>query len=112
MMDLNKLRDFHRAFKDASGALRDVSGKYQDALYARNRARDALAIIEDPIRGKGREKELKAARQTFRDAQIRFEKIDEDIARLQQLSNHAGRIWVRCRDYAREQGVLPVDMED
>ncbi|RFB87923.1 hypothetical protein B5K08_21840 [Rhizobium leguminosarum bv. trifolii] len=128
-VDLNKLRGFHQAFNDANGALRAAWERYSEARTVRRRAMDefskfthvssldpddVLKAAEKAALGSGREpKEAKKADagKALLEAQKPFQKAEEEVHRLQQQSNHAGRIWTRCRDYAREQGVLPADME-
>ncbi|XKM41088.1 hypothetical protein A4U53_009910 [Rhizobium ruizarguesonis] len=130
-IDLYKLRQFYQASKDAHGALAGAWERYRDALTLRRRAREAFVrlvsvpssldpeVVLKPQKKEAFEKDRRlrdpqkaAAGKAVLDAERPFKMAEEEIARLQQKSNHAGRIWTRCRDYAQEQGVLPTDMEN
>lgn len=129
-IDLNKLREYYRASKDAHGALLSASDRYREALTVRRRAMDAFARFvnvprldpDDVLKeaknasvetGRApKDAEKVAAAKALLEAQKPFEIAEEEVRRIQQKSNHAGRIWVRCRDYASELGKLPADMEN
>ncbi len=81
----------------------------QHRVRALRLARSELRIRLD--RPGDDEKKRKSIRAEIADLEKQIETIDTEIEEHQDRATATGRLAMRCRDFARERGLLPPDLE-